>query len=171
MSEIALPQKKYAFGFEHRRRFRRWLSLNGFEVLPVTTRSEILKFRGPGGTGAVRKNARTKRLVWDSYAARVYRRFRANPQLPEPKPKRLYGVGDPLARQLRRRDGDLCFYCGDVVSEHDESVEHLVARTFGGPDHVSNLVLVHGACNVEAGTLSVREKVALREKMHAEDAA
>ncbi len=47
----------------------------------------------------------------------------------------------------------------------DITIEHLVAKAFGGPDHISNLVLACDDCNQAVGTLSVSEKVAIRERL------
>ena len=58
------------------------------------------------------------------------------------------------------RDGDNCFFCRKPLAG-DLTVEHLVALAHGGPNHISNLVCAHAACNHEAGHLSVAEKVAL----------
>ncbi|PGH55922.1 hypothetical protein CRT60_21980 [Azospirillum palustre] len=71
-------------------------------------------------------------------------------------------------RQIKKiveRDGDACFFCGRSLGD-DITIEHLVPITHGGPDHRSNLVLAHHACNQRADHLSVAEKVRLREEMH-----
>jgi len=65
---------------------------------------------------------------------------------------------------LLRRDGNACFYCGEPTGEDDRSLEHLVARAHGGPDHLSNLVLAHRRCNAVAGHLSAMEKIRIREQ-------
>lgn len=65
----------------------------------------------------------------------------------------------PMIRALRTRDGDLCFFCQRTVSQDNESAEHLVPVTHGGPNHISNLFLAHKGCNGQAGHLSAPEKI------------
>ncbi|MCB1719740.1 MAG: HNH endonuclease, partial [Candidatus Competibacteraceae bacterium] len=68
----------------------------------------------------------------------------------------------PKVKTLLRRDGGNCFYCREPLGD-DITVEHLVCRAHGGPNHISNLVLAHGQCNHAAGHLSAAEKVAIRD--------
>jgi hypothetical protein len=67
--------------------------------------------------------------------------------------------------RLRARDGSVCFYCGEIVPNDDTTIEHLVAKSDGGSDHPSNLVLAHSRCNEMAADKPVIEKVLLRESL------
>lgn len=69
----------------------------------------------------------------------------------------------PEVAALLKRDGDRCFLCRQALGE-DITVEHLVPRTAGGPNHMANKALAHQACNLRMGHLSLMEKIALREK-------
>ena len=92
---------------------------------------------------------------------------------------------DYLSRKreaLKQRDGDRCFYCGKLmfwkeageriegsdnyqaIDKEDCTLEHLVARAKGGPDHMDNLVLVHDACNKLVDNLPLIEKLKIRER-------
>lgn len=77
----------------------------------------------------------------------------------------------PLAARAARiayliaRDGDGCLYCGRPIDPSACTVEHVVARAAGGPDHASNLALAHTECNAAAGHLSVAEKLRLAIRM------
>lgn len=77
----------------------------------------------------------------------------------------------PLAARAARiayliaRDGDGCLYCGRPVDPCTCTVEHVVARAAGGPDHASNLALAHEECNAAAGHLSASEKLRLALRM------
>lgn len=62
---------------------------------------------------------------------------------------------------LVARDGDGCFYCSNRLDFAACTIEHLVARAAGGPDHASNLVLSCPGCNAHAGHLSAAEKMRL----------
>jgi hypothetical protein len=64
---------------------------------------------------------------------------------------------------LRTRDGDRCFYCLQVMTTEEMTFEHLLPKSAKGGNHLKNLVLAHQRCNERAGSLSVAEKVKLRE--------
>ncbi|AXA67748.1 HNH endonuclease [Pseudomonas oryzihabitans] len=65
---------------------------------------------------------------------------------------------------LRKRDGDLCFYCLKEIAREEMTREHLLALHTGGSDRNENLVLTHARCNEAAGHLSTAEKVRVRER-------
>ena len=59
--------------------------------------------------------------------------------------------------KLRKRDGDLCQICGEPLifgepmSQHHpelSTIDHIVAISRGGSNHISNLRLVHRRCNL-----------------------
>jgi 5-methylcytosine-specific restriction endonuclease McrA len=59
-----------------------------------------------------------------------------------------------VRKELRRRDGDCCVWCGEPMlfglpyaSESGASIEHLVPRKLGGTDDIDNLALAHFGCN------------------------
>mgnify|MGYP000005565171 CR=1 FL=1 len=65
---------------------------------------------------------------------------------------------------LRKRDGDLCFYCLNEMTREEMTREHLLASHTGGSDRNENLVLAHARCNKAVGHLSIAEKVRVRER-------
>ncbi len=65
---------------------------------------------------------------------------------------------------LRKRDGDLCFYCLKEMAREEITREHLLALHTGGSDRNENLVLTHARCNEAAGHLSTAEKIRVRER-------
>lgn len=64
-----------------------------------------------------------------------------------------------------KRDGFCCFYCGKTAEEVGEqlTIEHFVAISHGGTNHLDNLALACKSCNVKAGNLSVAEKIRIRD--------
>ena len=75
------------------------------------------------------------------------------------------------ADALLERDGDLCWLCDRKIDFNAEpntdpawSVEHLLALKYNGPDDLENLVLCHPPCNRELRDLTLREKIAKRER-------
>lgn len=65
---------------------------------------------------------------------------------------------------LRKRDGDLCFFCLKEMAREEMTREHLLASHAGGSDRNENLVLAHARCNEAVGHLSIAEKVRARER-------
>ena len=76
---------------------------------------------------------------------------------------RAYQQGDLLGFQLRsyvfHRDDGKCAYCGDAKAERYE-LDHIVPRSRGGTDRVSNLVVSCHDCNDAKGNLPVTEFLA-----------
>jgi 5-methylcytosine-specific restriction endonuclease McrA len=75
-----------------------------------------------------------------------------------------------LVELLRNRDGGRCWLCGAPIdfkaepnSARAPSLEHLIARSRGGPDTMDNLVLCHPPCNRELGDVPLAEKIKARE--------
>ncbi|HEY6662558.1 MAG TPA: hypothetical protein VIZ66_06510 [Sphingomicrobium sp.] len=73
--------------------------------------------------------------------------------------------------RLRARDGDLCWLCSkhmDFEAEPNSpnawSIEHLLCKTFDGPDRLENLVLCHPRCNRILANRSLKDKIRLRER-------
>lgn len=139
--------------------FRGWLSANGASVLEPTNQWEVARFRSGDETcviyrnkvGGIRYNGVSAELAWKSFASG--KSWRA--ATPTSRRKKM----TPLIAAIRKRDGDLCFFCQQIVGQDNESAEHLVSVTHGGPNHLSNLFLAHKTCNATAGHLSATEKI------------
>lgn len=140
--------------------FRDWLSGCGAQVLEPTNDWELVRFKAGDETSIIYRN-KVGGVRYTGLAEPAWRAFsrglawRAKP--PTIRKKRM----SPMVRTIRARDGDLCFYCQRQVGADSESVEHLVAVTHGGPNHISNLFLAHKDCNAQAGHLSAPEKIRL----------
>ncbi len=52
--------------------------------------------------------------------------------------------------KLKRHSGKCpCFVCGKHVTLEDATLEHVIERSKGGTDDMSNLDISHGKCNEE----------------------
>ena len=80
---------------------------------------------------------------------------------------RDYQQGELAGWQLRsyvfHRDGAKCRYCGDAKAERYE-LDHIVPRSRGGANRVSNLVVSCHDCNISKGNQSVEEFLANRPR-------
>ena len=78
---------------------------------------------------------------------------------------REYQQGELAGWQMRsyifHRDGNRCAYCGDAKAQRYE-LDHIVPRSRGGTDRVSNLVVSCHDCNVSKGNAPVEEFLAGR---------
>jgi hypothetical protein len=150
--------------FEVRReKFERWLHERGAELLTPTNEWELLRFKTEKGTGIVYTNKRGV-LTWMGPAAEAFFAYVSMGSTWRAVPKEQRRRRSSVACQaLRDRDGDDCFFCHLPVAIEDESVEHLVNVTHGGPDHIVNMAMAHRACNHEAGNISLMEKIRMRE--------
>lgn len=159
-----MNQHNYAIFKRKLEAFSAWLTSRGAELLTPTNEWEVLRFRTDKATSIV-YSKKSGDLTFVGESSEAYRCFlgghawRAFPKTVRTK------KSTPTCAALRKRDGDACFYCHLPVAVEDESIEHLVAATHGGPDHIANMVLAHARpCNAEAGHLSVMEKIRLRER-------
>jgi 5-methylcytosine-specific restriction endonuclease McrA len=57
------------------------------------------------------------------------------------------GKGRSKREQVLATYGAICYWCGTAIAEDQFSVEHLVARRFGGTNALANLRPAHRACN------------------------
>lgn len=67
-------------------------------------------------------------------------------------------------KALLKRDGNRCFYTGEVMKENEMSVEHLIPTYWGGTNNLQNLVLCKISENQKMGNKSLVEKLKYREK-------
>lgn len=63
------------------------------------------------------------------------------------------GRRETLYRMLKRRHYGVvpCYCCGEHVEPADATLEHILPRSRGGTDHMSNLSISHAACNHARG--------------------
>lgn len=160
MNDATKPLPEARSGFNPT--FFDFLSANGAEILTSTSKHEVARFKANGVTSVLYCNKKGK-LTYTGDFADAYRAFINGQKWEAPgKNKARIVKRSPKVRTLLERDGGNCFYCREPLGD-DITVEHLVSRAHGGPNHISNLVLAHGQCNHAAGHLSAAEKVAIRD--------
>jgi 5-methylcytosine-specific restriction endonuclease McrA len=54
-------------------------------------------------------------------------------------------------RQILKRDGSSCCYCGKECAENSLTIEHLKPVSRGGSNHISNLKFACKPCNQKNG--------------------
>lgn len=141
-----------------RKSFENWLAGCGAELLAPTNEYELLRFRGSKGTSIVYRKA-TEEITMTGQAREAWQCFTsARPWRGNPPAKRRK-VSRTTVKAIRERDGDLCFLCQEKVTIIDETIDHLVPITSGGPSHIANYVLMHKSCNCRAGHMSAAEKI------------
>lgn len=143
--------------------FEKWLVERGAELLTPTNEWELLRFRTEKGTSIVYTNKHGV-LTWTNQAAEAFLAHVGCKSWRAVRASQRRLKSSPVCQALRKRDGDACFYCHLTVAVEEESAEHLVSITHGGPDHIANMALAHRICNSEAGHLSLMEKIRMREE-------
>jgi len=152
-------------------RFSAWVSARGGEVLVPTNEWELVRFRGNGETSII-YTSKTGSRTFTGMAAATWEAFqkgdttfRLAGRSARPSQSSRRRTRSVIVATILKRDGDVCFYCGEPFGDgRPRTKEHLVGRTHGGPDHISNLFLSCEPCNVEAGHLSAPEKIRLRDR-------
>lgn len=145
--------------------FRNWLAARGAQVLEPMSEWEIVRFKAGDETGIIYANAKGG-TTFTGPANDAWAAFKgAHSWRAAPATKRRQKSA-PVIQAIRARDGGYCFFCLKPVTVEDESEEHLVPITAGGPNHIANKFLAHKVCNGEAGHLSAPEKIALHVMAH-----
>ncbi len=163
-----LPPTLEAFDRE-RKKFVAFVVSQGSEILKSPNKYEVLRFTGPDGVAIIYRNESGRITHWANGADYAFLAFLKREEWRAiPKTDRVTGSkARHRHAQILERDGDTCFLCGLSMPPEDQSLEHIVAVTHQGPNHLSNLALMHKACNNEIGHLSAREKfeIALKRRM------
>lgn len=147
-------------------KYRVWLTERGAELLQATNEFEVIRYMAGAETHVIYRNDGNTRWSPVNGAQQSLEAFLNGTRWAAPITRIRNGASISLRiyDALVLRDGDGCFYCGRYVAGYKSTLEHLVPRAHGGPNHLSNYALAHKECNAAAGALSVVEKVRLREK-------
>lgn len=135
-------------------KFKHWLINNGCDIQPATNQYEKLRFKGCE-VGIIYTTGRTS----GKYADEAIKAFKANTKWNGGaiKTGRWNGY-QKEKKQLIKRDGTSCFYCGCEMGD-DITVEHLLDLKYGGKNELSNMVLADSKCNYEVRNMNLSEKV------------
>lgn len=145
--------------------FLRWLEERGAQILFPTNIYEVVRYRFNGQLSIL---YRTKhgRLSYTGEAKEHFNRAIAG------RHARLRGLDYAIAlKTLRARDGDLCFYDGqlmDFVSRdlpNSATIEHLVPRSREGSNDLGNLVLAKFIHNNAVGDMDLIDKIKYRDSL------
>lgn len=138
--------------------FKTWLLQQGAEVLAPTNQYEVLRVRARGRVFIAYKD-KNGRTTWPDFLDECCQAFENGGSVS----MGLTAVPRTAAAKYRlaliERDGMDCFYCLKPMPNDDITIEHLVSLHKGGPNHLDNMALAHGACNRSAGNKPLRDKI------------
>ena len=137
--------------------FSAWLREQGADVLAPTNQWEFARFRAHETVHIIWRN-KGGRLTALHFAAKCLDAFGKKSNLAMGFTEKRHQIPQTIKATLMGRDGDRCFFCRLPLAG-DITIEHLVAKSKGGPDHTDNLVLAHEKCNMAAGGLPLIEKI------------
>lgn len=144
--------------------FIAWLRKCGAQILPNTNAYELARFVAQDQTCVVYEGRRG--VSANGFAAECWEAFVAGQDVRMGSVQKPRNSMAKLKAVLLQRDGNHCFFCHECMTD-GFTVEHLVGRAKGGPDHQDNLALAHESCNKSAANLPLMEKIKLREsKLH-----
>jgi hypothetical protein len=152
--------------------FKAWLTDCGAVTLPPTNPYEVLRIQTSVGVLVAYKNKHGVQS-WPPELSELRKSFIAGQAVSLSPGLKARQRLRHLVANLAARDGLECWFCenGFLNEESREiTIEHLVPRAHGGPNHMSNLVLACPTCNARAGHASVSEKVKLREQLRSYEA-
>lgn len=141
------------------KKFLTEITERGGECFASTSPYELARFKTKFGVGIIYCGKKGISINPQAHAAIDHISTKAKGSLaPVVTTNRSKPAGAVLA--IMARDGETCFFCGLDLG-NDVTVEHLVSKTHGGPNHIANTFLAHTFCNASAGHMSAPEKVAL----------
>ena len=69
-----------------------------------------------------------------------------------------------ILNTLINRDGNDCYLCLEkIINKKDMTIDHLVAKSKGGSDDITNLRIAHEKCNQDKKNMSLEEFVSIQE--------
>ena len=153
-------------------RFVAWLQVRGAKTLPPTNPYEAIRFRSNHHNGvSIIYLSKAGKMTFEGVAEEAWRAFLGKDNKAEWNSDRfvpkIRSKTTRVLSALIRRDGPECWYCGRALNGKTATVEHICARSVGGPNHVANFCLACDPCNKEAENLPVVKKVELRERKRA----
>ena len=143
-------------------RFKAWAEANGGVVEPETSEYEKARISHADGVLVIYEGKRGLGFS-DSVAHKSWAAFKRNMAFKFNKRHKRTKTESTVTR-LKARDEDKCWFCGcSFNDENQATIEHLLSIKHGGSNNINNLVLACQSCNGDAGSLSIAEKVKLRE--------
>lgn len=143
------------------RRLCEFLERSGAEILPITNPFEISRFRTANGVCVIYQKNNGSWSYSNAHAKEAATAFLDDkPWIADKKHDRI--MRKTIEDTLIERDGNYCFYCDVEFAEDTKpTLEHFLAIAHGGNNHLANLALCCEACNAEAGSLSIVDKIRL----------
>lgn len=129
-----------------------------------TNAYEVARWRARGGTHVIYRRA-SGQITAAGFADECLTAFCRDGSVAMGMPKVRQKAMGRYVDALLLRDGNICFFCLQPVTDEDVTVEHLVARGKGGPNHPDNLALAHDACNKKADNMTLMQKIRIRVEM------
>lgn len=145
-------------------KIRKWAIAGGAEDEALANKYELVRLRVKGGVAIVYRRENGK-STWNPLALELRDAFEHGKSFPpDRRPVKATKRDARTAivdRTLIQRDGPGCFFCFE--EKPLMTIEHLVPRAHGGPNHISNKFRACEPCNLAAGHLSAPEKIRMRE--------
>lgn len=133
-------------------------------VINIPKKFEIVRFLFNDNIGSIVFNNKGKITQANKLAQDAWDAFRTKNTSWKPnKNNKELDLRKDMIYQLSIRDGWHCFYCNKLLDENTSTIEHLVSRHDGGPNHPSNLFLSCNDCNVKVGREAAHIKIKMRD--------
>lgn len=143
-------------------KFEAWAEKNGGIIVAITNPHEWSRFKAYNRTFVIYTGKKRGMTFSCPDAQHIYENFENSKSLRLANKPARYDKDKAVIERIIKRDGNTCFYCNEEFDDKRPStLEHFVARSHSGPNHISNYGLACRGCNNLAGNLSVAEKLNL----------
>jgi len=143
--------------------FLAWLTTQGADVQASTNPYEWARFYAREFLHIIYRDKRgtfnATSQDGGNFAAECLAAFQRGANIAMGNTKPRHPIRHKKKAALMERDGNACFFCLRPMEEEEITIEHLVAKVRGGPDHTDNLALAHRRCNQGANNIPLMEKI------------
>lgn len=153
-----------SFNGKKKTKFIGFIEDRGAEVLESNNPYEIIRFKVHGSLNIIYKNKYGELTFSGEEAETAFDRWRNGKGWNPPNKKRQQLTARKL--KISKRDGLKCFWCDEYhKSTKTLTVEHILSVKHGGTNNINNLSLACQPCNLKLGSLSITQKIVLRDKL------
>lgn len=145
-------------------KFKGYIEKRGAKVLESNNPYEVIRFKIYGELNIIYRNKWGNLTFSGDQCKQAYVKWKDGKNWTPPNRKRQRLTSRKL--KLAKRDGLMCFFCGEVFKDTQFlTIEHLLSFRHGGTDNINNLALACEPCNTKLGSKSITEKIILRDQL------
>jgi 5-methylcytosine-specific restriction endonuclease McrA len=138
--------------------FQAYLDLIGVDKLETTSQWEYSRFVANDIVCVVYENKKGRISFSNETSQKIYEAYEEGRRINVQSVKRK-SLSQKFKEKIFERDGNKCFYSGEVMTLEDATIEHLIPLSKGGKNNIDNLVLCLKEENIKMGDKPLIDKI------------